>query len=526
MFNSLQRPVGSSHPTPKVQHCRRRIFTYSYVVTVILDNGSQFSRVQSLREFLKIYKQIMSSWNNRHLPTVVVKSCRKKSDPLLDLLSMSCGDVSDRTLSGRKTSGATGNADPLVAGVGRANCDDVKAQSHGNPPDGGPLETQRGGLLKESTVKVRARRRLLKRDEEGGKASGQKEKPNLASLAAQAGAHAANGVSEVLKELTRDSNSKAPPSSGVKKARKSKKKNRPVEEGRPRRVYKKKTETSNIVVNGTAIPRIVGVPDSVVEELASLAPGDRPVRCRVCRSCENPARKKACEVIRALGANPPIPRGKNRLAILGPENMKKHVSRTCDGPLDISPSAGPAVVGKRQQHKSTDGTEDVDGWTDEQLQCLYQAILEISPNTNNFWQKVAVRVPDRNEADCFAKIHESVPYYSGNSKPRKGSKRSKRAKALDPNSENYVSDLLERRRERALGHIASSRFAALNPSDDHCLKSGDEGGTMKEHVTSSRQQKRVNDIQMMLLDQRKDDDEDSPHGEASDLSRDTWSEEF
>lgn len=440
---------------------------------------------------------------------------------------MSCGDVSDRTLSGRKTSGATGNADPLVARVGHANCDDAKVQSPGNTSDVDPRETQRGGLLKESTVKVRARRRLLKRDaDEGGKASGQKEKPNLASLAAQAGAHAANGVSEVLKELARYSNSKALPSSGVKKARKSKKKKRPVEEGRPRREYRKKTEISSIVVNGTAIPRIIGVPDSVIEELASLAPADRPVRCRVCRSCENPARKKACEVIRALGANPPIPRGKNRLAILGPENMKKHVSRTCDGPLDISPSAGTAVVGKRQQYDATDRKEDVDGWTDEQLQCLYQAILEISPNTNNFWQKVAVCVPDRNEADCFAKIHESVPYYSGNSKPKKGSKTSKRAKALDPSSENYVSDLLERRRERALGHIASSRFAALNPPDDHCLKPGGQADTMHEHVTSSLQQKSVNDIQMMLLDQRKDDDEDSPQGEASDLSRDTWSEEF
>lgn len=454
----------------------------------------------------------MSSSYKRHVPTVVVKSCKKKTDPLLDLLSLQCGPVAERALSDRTS------VQPEPTNIREWNSGEeerggnAQFRSHNEI-----INNQRNG--EEVSVEIRARRRLLKRNSLGGA-------QNLASLAAQAGAQAAHEGSPISmkpKELGRGihvSSSSDANKMMAKKATRVRKK-ASASEARVPRTYRKKNPSKVIVVNGTTIPAILGVPDKLIVEMASLAPADRPVRCGVCRCCENPARKKACEVMRALGSNPPIPRGKNRVAILGPENTKKHISRTCDGPLNISPGSGVALYGKMKRGDVDDAmlggvrNGDTDGWTEEELQCLYQSILEISPNTNNFWQKVAMKVPNHNEADCFAKMHESVPYYSGNSKKKKKSGNSKAGMALDPSSDDYVSNLLEQRRERALGHLTSSGYAKLQGSLMQSVNPNAQNDSMREPTSLNRE----GSIQALLLDQRKDGEESTP-------SRETWSEEF
>lgn len=487
----------------------------------------------------------MSATYNRYVPSVVIKSNKKKTDPLLDLLSVPCDTISAGKELGGTTTPATETTRLLAVRGSHADVEYKDSERSGHPISGmgshGRLEVPgKPGLLDESTGIVRPRRRLLKRKEEQGVDRVEKEvgndNMNLATLAAQAGAHAAHGCSPLEKNQrdvhTRERSSEAP--LRTKRKKKAKPKSNSLSkistaDSKTQRGYRKKADLSCIVVNGTAIPRVVGVPDHVITEMASVAASDRPVRCGVCRSCENPARKKACEVIRALGANPPIPRGKNRLAILGPENMKIHVSRTCEGPLNVSPSAGNGMVRRPQTKPDADNetgvVEDNNGWTDEQLRCLYQVILEISPNTNNFWQKVAASVPNRNEAECFAKIHESVPYYSSKSKPRKSSTSSKKSKPLDPNSKDYVSNIMERRRERALGHLASSAYASLQRSNRKSTLSPSEDDAMVDGSTLNDELLNTNDIQTLLLEQRNDEDGKNPSHEQS-SSIDTWSEEF
>lgn len=526
----------------------------------------------------------MSSSHKHQLPTLVVTSSKKKSDPLLDLLSMPHGSTEKKsvTVSVRTTSVSADTARKSRVQHSHVN---VPQARDGDDRDiiptnvsfdeerqehmlGHGIQQKKKGLLDKSIVNVKTRRRLLKRSteetgihkekarEENARSNG---RTNLASLAARAGASAAHGGSPIADtplKRTRGTTPKSPEvlpqrhsserldtvQKSVKQSSKtsppSSKKQRSAKGSTTRRTYRRRTEASSIIVNGTAIPRVVGVPDHIIMEMASLAPADRPVRCGRCRSCENPARKKACEVIRALGANPPVPRGKNRLAILGPENMKKHVSRTCDGPPNITPPTVTSGVTKRSSTSSGDkeilaeaADKGSDGWTDEQLQCLYQAILDISPNTNNFWQKVASHVPNRDEAECFAKIHESEPYYSSNSKPKKGSHGSKRSRVLDPGADDYVSSIIERRRERALGHLASSRYAPLRRTQRHdpeatarvCNDPG-ENDREKHQVKPEHQKGTHDDIQMMLSEERLDDEKDS--GLESGLSGGTWSKEY
>jgi hypothetical protein len=456
----------------------------------------------------------MSSSYKRHVPTVVVRSCKKKTDPLLDLLSVQCGPVAERTLVSDRTTRV--KSDPTTTRKENSGEEDGQTNIH-EKSDNESIDKQRTG--EDAPVKVKARRRLLKRNVFSGA-------QNLASLAAQAGAHAAHEGSPVSvkpTEQVRGGSASSSPDGNQGRAKKPTRGRKKVSasDATARRTYRKKNASKVVIVNGAAIPSIVGVPDSLIVEMASLAPADRPVRCGVCRSCENPARKKACEVMRALGSNPPIPRGKNRVAILGPENTKKHISRTCEGPLNISPGTGAALFGTLNGGDGDDGSSggagkgDIDGWTEEELQCLYQSILEISPNTNNFWQKVAMKVPNRNEAECFAKMHENVPYYSGNSNKKKNSRKSKVVMALDPSSDDYVSNLLEQRRERALGHLASSGCATLQGSAIQSIKSKVQNDSIRELISLSHE----DSIQALLLDQRKDGEESSP-------SRETWSEEF
>ncbi|WPT14306.1 hypothetical protein PSENEW3_00000436 [Picochlorum sp. SENEW3] len=283
---------------------------------------------------------------------------------------------------------------------------------------------------------------------------------NLASLAAQAGASAATGKVPGVKETQGDdvTGEKTLEKEVVEKSTRKPIMTKEAGARRQKRAYRKRSDMPPLEVNGISIPRVVGVPDDVLTELASMPPTERPVRCGFCRSCENPARKKACEVMRSLGANPPIPRGKNRLAILGPDNVKKHVSRTCNVPFSNTPLGQGDDAKKKFTPASADkNTGDLaekmegatDDWTEEQLQALHQALLDISPNTNDFWLKVSYHVPGRNRAECFAKIYENAPLYSSSNKP----KARNASTPLDPNDEGYLSNLMKRRRDRAMGTL-------------------------------------------------------------------------
>ena len=84
---------------------------------------------------------------------------------------------------------------------------------------------------------------------------------------------------------------------------------------------------------------------------------------------------------------------------------------------------------------------------------MHQALLDISPNTNNFWLKVSHHVPGRNQAECFAKVYENAPLYHSSNKPKAGRKGSDGSTPLDPNDDEYLAKLIKRRRDRALGTI-------------------------------------------------------------------------
>ena len=148
----------------------------------------------------------------------------------------------------------------------------------------------------------------------------------------------------------------------------------------------------------------------------------RAHRCGTCKSCLNPARKKACEALRAAGANPPIPRGKNRIELLGEEGARQTVKRGIVA--DIMGEGQRVLEGrsadfktrlsKRTHDQSVDqhqeaATPEQQLWTDEQVRALHWGWLELSPNTTNFWQKIAARVPGKSASDCFAKIYERYP---------------------------------------------------------------------------------------------------------------------
>ena len=397
---------------------------------------------------------------------IISKKKKKQIDPLLDLLS-----------SGKPSSTGT------VVKTLQAERSDAPVLSF-SEADESYLDS------KDKVIEPRGRRGLLRKGcTTGGTVSKEQAQGGIASLAARAGECAAhgrysNGFSDVNRALTivgdvgeekvpqscsprtrapktENNVDDFPTSTGRTSKSKTRKKNSACKkESRP-----KKEALGCIVVNGMEVPRVQGVPDTLLEEIALMAPGDRPIRCGSCGSCNNPWRKKACEVMRSLGANPPIPRGKNRLAILGPENIRKHVSRTCD--MSAIQIAQSGLQNDNQKKVASRGSTFTKGdeqegnhsdWTNEQLQALYQAVIDIPPNASNFWRRVAMNVQDRDEAECFAKMYENEPFYTTNSKPKgtssgKRSRKSAEEKPLDPNAEDYISNLIKRRRNKALGHL-------------------------------------------------------------------------
>jgi len=172
-------------------------------------------------------------------------------------------------------------------------------------------------------------------------------------------------------------------------------------------------------------------------------------RCGQCKACLNPSRKKACESIRAMGKNPPIPRGKNRIAILGEEAAKMTISKSSFSPLlqekiahDAKKSPEKSKEKPKEKKKdskqinvcrpkktekplaeelrmgSTSASGNEDNWTIEQIQSLKKGWMNIPPHTSNFWQQVADQVPGRSAAECFAKICEQYPAKGGKSAKR------------------------------------------------------------------------------------------------------------
>eukprot|EP00890_Picochlorum_soloecismus_P000028 jgi/Picsp_1/1025/NSC_04509-R1_hypothetical protein VOLCADRAFT_93053 [Volvox carteri f. nagariensis] len=171
-------------------------------------------------------------------------------------------------------------------------------------------------------------------------------------------------------------------------------------------------------------------------------------RCGQCKACLNPSRKKACESIRAMGMNPPIPRGKNRIAVLGEEAAKMTISKSSFSPLlheNIAQDTKklPENSNKRSKEKkknkqtnvprqkktekplveelqldNTPANGNEDTWTLEQIQCLRKGWMDIPPHSSNCWQQVADQVPGRNAAECFAKICEQYPAKGGKSAKR------------------------------------------------------------------------------------------------------------
>jgi hypothetical protein len=401
------------------------------------------------------------------IPQLIISKKKTHTDPLLDLLS-----------AGKPSTSPSRTAVVNTVQAERSKVPELGfAEAH---------EERHGS--KDKVVEPRARRGLLRKGPTKGVAvsKGQAE-GGIASLAARAGECAAHGRNiennidhdrNVSKHVGKDNVPQScPPKASAPKTEnnaedcpKSTRRTSKSKASRKSSVSKrdsrpKKEPLGCIVVNGMEVPRVHGVPDTLLKEIALMDPADRPIRCGICGSCNNPLRKKACEVMRSLGANPPIPRGKNRLAILGPENIRKHVSRTCgmsaiqiaqselqkDNQKSVPSRGGTSPKGDEQEGKQSD-------WTNEQLQALYQAVIDIPPSASNFWKRVATNVQDRDEAECFAKMYENVPFYTSNSKPKgsssgKRSRRSAEEKPLDPNALDYISKLIKRRRNKALGHL-------------------------------------------------------------------------
>jgi hypothetical protein len=201
---------------------------------------------------------------------------------------------------------------------------------------------------------------------------------------------------------------------------------------------KTRREASGVLINGTMVHSITGVPDEFLLDMASLPPSKRPKKCGQCGSCLNPVRKKACEVMRALGTNPPIPRGKNREKLLGSANSKKHVPRYFG-----STNAEMQDV-TTLKHRGAD-----DEFTQEELQRLQQALVETHPNINGYWSKVASKVGTKDEQACFQRVYQGEAYYQGRTKPKNaggsGEKGGQEGDVGDVEDDGFIERVLQQR---------------------------------------------------------------------------------
>lgn len=197
-----------------------------------------------------------------------------------------------------------------------------------------------------------------------------------------------------------------------------------------------------MLINGKMVHSISGVPDEFLLDMASLPQSQRPKKCGQCGSCLNPMRKKACEVMRALGTNPPIPRGKNREKLLGSDNSKKHVPRSYGSEV-------PDVT--KLKHRGAD-----DQFTEPEFQRLLQALVETHPNINEYWVKVARKVGTKDEQACFQRVYQSDAYYNERYKPKPGAGRNAGGPADgnlhgsgsadgDVNDDGFIERVLQRR---------------------------------------------------------------------------------
>lgn len=202
-------------------------------------------------------------------------------------------------------------------------------------------------------------------------------------------------------------------------------------------------EASGVLINGKMVHSISGVPDEFLLDMASLPQSQRPKKCGQCGSCQNPMRKKACEVMRALGTNPPIPRGKNREKLLGTDNSKKHVPRSYGSEV-------PDVT--KLKHCGDD-----DLFTEPEFQRLLQALVETHPNINDYWAKVARKVGTKDEQACFQRVYQSNAYYNERYRPKPGAERNAGGDAdgagrgsdsggEDADEDGFIERVLQRRR--------------------------------------------------------------------------------
>ena len=170
--------------------------------------------------------------------------------------------------------------------------------------------------------------------------------------------------------------------------------------GVTQKTLKTRRAASGVLINGKMVQSISGVPDKFLLDMASLPLDKRPKRCGQCGSCQNLHRKKACEVMRALGTNPPIPRGSNREKLLGTANSKKHVPRS------FGTADGEAPDVTKLQHRG-----DEDEFSVEELERLKQALVETHPNMNGYWGRIAIKVRTKGEQACFQRVYQSDAYY-------------------------------------------------------------------------------------------------------------------
>ena len=252
--------------------------------------------------------------------------------------------------------------------------------------------------FEKATNVVKARRRLVvARDTAGNTTTA-----GLAALAAHAGATAADGADDRAPRSSSRSPTPSPspsplPSSSSPsedKKKPSAKKRKKTGSSRTRRA------ASGVLINGKMVHSINGVPDEFLLDMASLPLDKRPKRCGQCGSCQNLHRKKACEVMRALGTNPPIPRGSNREKLLGTANSKKHVPRS------FGTADGEAPDVTKLQHRG-----DEDEFSVEELERLKQALVETHPNMNGYWRRIAIKVRTKGEQACFQRVYQSDAYY-------------------------------------------------------------------------------------------------------------------
>ncbi len=245
-------------------------------------------------------------------------------------------------------------------------------------------------------------------------------------------------------------------------------------------------EASGVLINGKMVHSISGVPDEFLLDMASLPQSQRPKRCGQCGSCLNPMRKKACEVMRALGTNPPIPRGKNREKLLGTNNFKKHVPRSYGSEV-------PDVT--KLKHRGAD-----DEFTEPEFQRLLQALVETHPNINHYWTKVARMVGTKDEQACFQRVYQSDAYYKERERPKQGAGRNPGGGAdsgrgvhgsdsagVDADDDGFIERVLQRRR---IGF--GDGLQARRSSGDH---GGDHGGDLAgNHEGSTVDHTRVRDL--------------------------------